>query len=169
MLLTGSVPYAFSPCHHTKNMLSDTYRFLANTISSRLPSTPVHCRSDNPVLPNSLPLERTAVFFDYVVVDGKRYHASQTVRCNRSSFIHVLIPGPHPVDAYGELLEVFQFNQDFRHTGPSLRLAQVRWFSPWTGDRESIWDDLCAAHPTRYSFSDYLHTAAKLLMSVCGN
>lgn len=168
-MLTGSVPYAFSPRHHTKNMSSDTYRFVANTICSRFPSTPVHCRSDNPVHPNSLPLERTAVFFDYVVVDGKRYHASRTVGCNRSSFVHVLIPGPCPVDAYGELLEVFQFNQDFRHIGSSIQLAHVRWFRPWTEERECIWDDLCASHPSHYSFSDYLHTTAKQLTSVSGN
>jgi hypothetical protein len=142
------LPYAFSPRHHTKTMLSDTYRLLADSICSRFPSTPVHCHSDNAVLPNSLPLERTAVFFDYVVVDGKRYHASHTMGCNRSSFVHVLIPGPHPVDAYGELLEIFQFNQDFQHTGSSLRMARVRWFNPWTGECENIWDDLYASHPT---------------------
>ena len=152
VLLTESVPYAFSPHHHTRHMSSDTYRLLANTICSRFPSTPIHCRSDNLVFPNSLPLERTALFFDYIVVDSKRYHASRTVRSNRLSFVHVLIPGPSPVGAYRELLEVFQLNQDFRHTGSSLRLAHMRWFRPWTGERESIWDDLCILNlPTECS------------------
>jgi len=145
------VPYAFSPYHHIKNMSSDTYRLLTNMICSRFPSTPVHCQSDTAVLPNSIPLECTALFFDYVVVDGKRYHASHMVRCNMSSFVHILIPGPQPVDAYGELLEVFQFNQDFQHSGSLLRLACVRWFSAWTGEWESIWEDLCTSH----TISDY--------------
>jgi hypothetical protein len=152
LLLTESVPYAFSPHHHTRHMSSDTYRLLANTICSRFPSTPIHCCSDNPVFPNSLPLERTALFFDYIVVNSKQYHASHTVGSNRSSFVHVLIPGPSPVGTYGELLEVFQLNQDFRHTGSSLRLARMRWFRPWTGEHESIWDDLCVSNlPTECS------------------
>ena len=71
LLLTESVPYAFSLHYHTRHMSLDTYHLLANTICSRFPSTPIHCRSDNPVFPNSLPLECTALFFDYVVVDGK--------------------------------------------------------------------------------------------------
>ena len=152
--MTGRVPYAFSPRHHIENMSSDTYCLLANMICSRFPSTPVHCRSDNVVLPNSIPLEHTALFFDYVVVDGKQYHASCTIGCNRSSFVHVLIPGPHPINAYGELLEVFQFNQDFCQSSSSLWLARMRWFSAWTGERESIWEDLCISHlPTQYSVS----------------
>jgi len=130
LLLTESVPYTFSPHHHTRHMSSDTYRLLANTICSRFPSTPVHCHSDNPVFPNSLPFECTALFFDYVVVNSKRYDASHTVGSNRSSFMHILIPEPSPVSAYGELLEVFQLNQDFRHTRSSLQLAHVQWFRP---------------------------------------
>jgi hypothetical protein len=103
----------FSLHHHTRHMSSDTYCLLANTICSRFPSTPVHCCSANLVLPNSLPLERMALFFNYIVVNGKQYHASRTIRSNRSSFMHVLIPGLSPVDTYREILKVFQFNQDF--------------------------------------------------------
>jgi hypothetical protein len=152
LLLTESVPYTFSPHHYTRHMSSDMYHLLANTICSRFPLTPIHCHLDNLVFPNSLPLERTALFFDYIVVDGKRYHASHTVRSNRLSFVHVLIPGPSSVGAYGELLEVFQLNQDFRHTGSSLWLAHVRWFRLWTGEHESIWNDLCVSNlPTKCS------------------
>jgi hypothetical protein len=71
LLLTESVPYAFSPHHHTRHMSLDMYRLLANTICFRFPSTPVHCHSDNPVFPDSLPLKHTALFFNYIVVDGK--------------------------------------------------------------------------------------------------
>jgi hypothetical protein len=130
LLLTESVPYAFSLHYHTRHMSLDTYHLLANTICSRFPSTPVHCHLDNPVFPNSLPLECTALFFDYVVVNGKQYHASHTVRSNRLSFVHILIPGPSPVGAYRELLKVFQLNQDFQHTSSSLWLAHMWWFRP---------------------------------------
>jgi hypothetical protein len=152
-------------------MSLDTYHLLANMICSRFPSMPIHCRSDTAVLPNSIPLECTTLFFDYVVVNGKRYHASHVVGCNRSSFVHVLIPGPQPVDAYGELLEVFQFNQDFRQSGSLLWLAHIQWFSAWTREQESIWEDLCISHlPTQYSVHLLtLCPVAKQSMYIYGN
>lgn len=139
-VLTGNIPYALSPRRQLQNMLSDTYRLLANEICLRYPLTPVHCRSDAIVASNSLPLDRKAIFFDYVVVNGKRYYASWTVGWNKSSFVRVLIPGSSPVTAYGELLEIFQFSQDFGQTECPLWLAWVRWLTPWNGDCDSIWD-----------------------------
>lgn len=91
-------------------MSSDTYRLLADTICLRFPSTPVHHRSDRAVLPNSLPLDHAATFFKYLIVDGKQYYTSRKVGWNKSSFVHIFIPGPSPMDAYGEILEVFQFD-----------------------------------------------------------
>src|SRR6266576_1864279 len=98
-------------------MSSETYRLLAHTICVRYPATPVHCRSVHAVTPNSLPLDHTAIFFEYVVVDGKRFYASLTVGWNKSSLVHVIIPGPFPVDAYGEVLKILQIDQDFRNMG----------------------------------------------------
>jgi hypothetical protein len=103
---------------------------------------PVHCRSDRAVAPNSLPLEHIATFFEYVVVNGKRFYASRTVGWNKSSLVHAVIPGPIPKDAYGEVLEILQINQDFRNTGTPLWFARVRWFKPWCGERDQIWDNL---------------------------
>jgi hypothetical protein len=123
-------------------MSSETYRLLANTIRIRYPTFPVHCRSERPTDRNSVPLDWAATFFEYIVVDGKRYHASLTVMSNSSSFVHVVIPAPSPVDAYGEVLEIFQFNQDFRRVGRPMWLARLRWFKPWNGQREKLWDDL---------------------------
>ena len=123
-------------------MSMDTYRLLADTICVKFPSTPVHRRSDPAAFPHSLPLDHTATFFEYVVVDGKRYYASRLVGWNKSSFVHVVIPGSSPTDAYGEMLEVFQFDQDFRQAGCPMWFAHVRWFKPWSGERESIWDNL---------------------------
>jgi hypothetical protein len=110
-LIIGVLLYSFSPRHHTGNMSSDTYRLVAEMINGRFPLTPVHCRSDWPRHCNSLPLDRTAMFFKYVVLEGKRYHASCTVGTNKSSFTHIVIPGSSPINAYGEILEIFQVNQ----------------------------------------------------------
>jgi len=126
-------------------MSSDTYRTLADTICSRYPGTPVHCRSDRSVLCNSIPLERSATFFEYVVIDGKRYSASRTVGSNRSSLVHVIIPGTPQIHGYGEVLEIFQFNLVFSSSESQLWFAQVRWFKAWPGEREYIWDELCVS------------------------
>jgi hypothetical protein len=123
-------------------MSSDTYRLLANEICLRYPLTPVHCRSDASAASNSLPLGCKAIFFEYVVVNGKRYYMSWTVGWNKSSFVQVLIPGSSQVTAYGELLEIFQFSQDFGQTVCPLWLVRVRWLTPWDGERDSIWDNL---------------------------
>lgn len=134
--------YALSPQHHKQQMSTETYRLLAFTICRLFPLTPVHCRSDRPVVSHSLPLNHHAVFFDYVVIDGKRYYASRTVGTNRSSLVHAIIPGPSPVHAYGEILEIFQFDQKFRAVNEPLWFARMRWFVPWRGECEQVWSDL---------------------------
>jgi hypothetical protein len=141
-LWTGGVPYALSLQHQMKSLSLDTYHLLADTICLRFPSTPVHCCSDHTVFPNSLPLDHTAIFFEYVIVDGKRYYTSHMTGCNKSSFIHVVIPGPFLMNAYGEILEIFQFDQDFRQTGCLVWFAHIRWFKSWSGEREGVWDNL---------------------------
>ncbi|KIO14438.1 hypothetical protein M404DRAFT_1009458 [Pisolithus tinctorius Marx 270] len=94
------------------------------------------------VVAHSIPLDRTATFFDYVIVGGRRYHASRTLGSRNSSLVHVAIPqrnGQPPVDAYGELLEIFRFNQDIHFQGESMYFLRARWFKRWNGDREDMW------------------------------
>jgi hypothetical protein len=121
--------YTLSPRHQTKQMSSDTYQLLARTICIRFPLTPVHCRYDAPIVPHSIPLDHMAVFFDYVVIRGKRYNASHTTGSNNSSFVHVLIPQTDatPIHAYGEVLEIFQYMQNFRGVGSPMWFVQMRW------------------------------------------
>src|SRR6266852_5186289 len=138
----GGVSYGLSPRRQIRKMSSETYRLLVHTICKRYPTTPVHCRSDHTIFPNSLPLEHTAIFFEYVVVSGKRFYASRTVGWNKSSLVHVIIPGPLPKDAYGEVLKILQIDQDFRKTGHPLWFTRMHWFKPWHGERDSIWDTL---------------------------
>ena len=135
----GYLPYGLSPRRHSGNMCSEMYRLVAETICTRFLLTPVHCRSDRPIFPNSLPLNRTATFFEYVIIGGKRYHASRTVGMNKSSFAHVVIPEPSPVNAYGEIQEIIQVNQ-LSHR--PLWFVRMRWFKAWTSEREQLWDDL---------------------------
>ncbi len=142
MIVIDGVPYALSPHCQIRTIPSETYRLLAHAICLRYPATPVHCRSERPLTSNSLPLHHSATFFEYVVIDGKRFYASRTVGWNKSSFVHVVIPGTSPQDAYAEVLEILQIDQDFRNAGHPLWLAQVRWLKPWRRECDQIWDKM---------------------------
>ncbi|KAG1774332.1 hypothetical protein EV702DRAFT_1047887 [Suillus placidus] len=87
------------------------------------------------------------VFFDYVVID--------TVGTNCSSLVHVIIPGITVIHAYGEVLEIFQFNQRFRNVDDSLWFARMRWFVPWRGEREKVWDDFYSADVRLWQLGEY--------------
>jgi len=141
-IMIGGVSYALSPRCQVRKMSTDTYHLLTQTIQTRYPESPIHCRSDRTITHNSLPLENIATFFKYIVVNGKHFFASQTAGWNKSLLVHVLIPGPIPRDAYGEVLEILQINQDFWNKTCPLWIAQVRWFKPWSGEQDQIWHNL---------------------------
>lgn len=116
-------------------MSTETYRLLARTLSSLFPDTPVHCQSQRPINARSIPLDQTATFFDYAVLNGSRYYASRATGSNRSSLVEVGIG--HDIK-FGELLEIFEFDQG--KTGSPLRFGRMRWFKESTGPHEPVWD-----------------------------
>ncbi|KAG2076598.1 hypothetical protein BDR04DRAFT_1149040 [Suillus decipiens] len=146
--------YALSPRHHKQQMSTETYQLLAFTICCLFPLTPVHCRSDHPVVPHSLPLNRHAVFFDYVVID---------VGTNWSSLVHVIIPGPHPIHAYGEILKIFQFDQKFHAVDEPLWFSRMRWFVPWRGECERVWSDFYSTDLRLWKLGEYADQETQLL------
>jgi len=138
ILNIACVLYGLSPRCHKDNMSSDTYQLVVEAICSQFPLTPVHCRSECPIFPNSLPLKRTATFFEYVVIGGKRYHASCAVGTNKSSFAHVIIPGPSLANIYGEVLEFIQVNQQIQQNGRPLWFIRMQWFKAWASEHEQL-------------------------------
>lgn len=135
--------YELSPRHHTRPLPSDTYRFLVQTLCFRFPETPVHCRHQTALVRNSTPLSYQATFFDYVIINGRRYYASRTIGSNRSSLVHVIIPGTPPTHAFGEVLEIFQISQPLEADQTRLSwFARARWFMSWGGDLDGVWADL---------------------------
>ena len=121
---------------------SETYWLLARALNARFPLSPVHCQHERPASPHSVPLNLKGIFYDYVVIDGKRFHASRAVGTQRSSLIHVRIPGQVTVHAYGEVLEIFQVDQHICNGKRVLWFAHMQWFKPYQGNQRTIWDDL---------------------------
>jgi len=137
--------YGLSPQRQRQMMSMETYEHLASTISLQLPTTPVHCRYNHPLVPHSIQLDQEAIFFEYVIICGKRYYASRSVGTCSSSLVQVSVPfldGSGSTVVYGEILEVFQFNQDIHHVNESMWFARMRWFKQWTGECEEIWETL---------------------------
>lgn len=115
-------------------MLSVTYCLLAYTLCLCYPATPIHCHSDYALTSNSLLLENMAMFFKYIIINGKQFYTFLTVGSNRSSLVHVVIPGLFPTDIYGKVLEILQIDQDFQNKGYLLWLTCMQWFKPWYGE-----------------------------------
>ena len=141
ILNIACVSYILSPRHHKDNMSSDIYHII-KALCSQFLLTPVHCQSECPIFPNSLLLERTAMFFKYIVIGGKCYHALHAVGTNKSLFVHIVIPGPSPANVYGKVLEFIQVNQQIQQNGHPLWFIQIWWFQGWASEYEQLWDDL---------------------------
>ena|SRR5271170_1154617 len=135
--------YQFSSRCEDRLMTTNMYRQLAKTLSSWNPGMPYHCQSDRPTNPNSVPLDQTATFYDFVILNGSRFYSSHAVSSNRASLVEVNLVDPNSNQTFlrcGELLEIFRFDQGQR--GSPVWLGQMRWFREWKGEHESVWDDL---------------------------
>ncbi|KZT18076.1 hypothetical protein NEOLEDRAFT_1081034 [Neolentinus lepideus HHB14362 ss-1] len=90
----------------------------------------------------SIPLEDSAIFYDYVVLNGKRYHASEATGMHRTSMVEVDLKRDNGSirTEYGELLEIFEYDQ--KTLGGPIWLGRIRWFVPWTGARDPVWSTL---------------------------
>ncbi|KAL4078647.1 hypothetical protein V8B97DRAFT_2021036 [Scleroderma yunnanense] len=98
--------YGLSPHQHLKPLPYETYKALAHVICL------------------CIALDHTATFFDYMIMDSQK----------NSSLIHVVIPqknGQPLVDAFGEILEIFRFDQDIQYQGQSMYFVCI--------EREHIW------------------------------
>ena len=138
----AGLTYALSPCRWESMFSSETYWLLACALNARFPLSLVHCQHEWPASPHSIPLILKGIFYDYVVIDGKRFHASRVVGTQQSSLVHVRIPGQVTMRAYGEILEIFQVDQHLRDGKWVLWFARMRWFKPYQGNQRTIWDDL---------------------------
>lgn len=148
-----------------KAMGSETYQLVAQMICLHFPETPVHCRHQAATMSNSLPLSYEATFFDYVILNGKRYYASHAVRGNWSSFVHVVIPGESATHAFREILKIFQIYQLLRAgMNHMLWFACLWWFKSWEGDLDDVWANLWVEFYmlSLYSVSNIKHSSRRV-------
>ena len=120
-------------------MSTDLYQATLRYFQRKYPHWHIHSRFGRRLFTDSLPLTQEVISFDYVTLNGQRFYAERQSGNGAASLIEAKVSWSQQLAA-GKLLDVFQFQQDAHH--PPLWLAHVRWFKPWTGPREAIWDQL---------------------------
>ncbi|KAJ7852606.1 hypothetical protein B0H13DRAFT_2359401 [Mycena leptocephala] len=151
----AKLAYEFSPHSKVGLMTDETYHQLAGALTKHFPDVRVHCISDPAPHPDSIPLNTQATFYNYVVVDGRRYYASSRARSNRSSLIQAAIPTGTGISLHcGELLEIFKFQQCA--DGTELWFGRVRWFTTYRGTPEPIWEKFACRNVALWEIEEYI-------------
>ncbi|KAI0046240.1 hypothetical protein FA95DRAFT_1405115 [Auriscalpium vulgare] len=134
-----ALSYSLSARYEERPLASRTYHLLVHQLNNIFPNTHFHPRTEIPRHPSSLPLPVDATFFDYVVLNGQRYHASPNLdTATARSLVQVqyhMLSGDTRLEC-GELLEIFRYDH-----GPNrqpLWFGHVRWFVPWRGRRDQM-------------------------------
>ena len=139
-----NVKWELSPRYEQKKMDRQLYYRMLCYLAEHYPLRHLHSCFGRPEYPDSQPLFENALFFDYVVLQGHRYYASIQSGTKHSSLVEVELPsidqpaGHRPKRGRGELLRLIQFQQS-PNESPAW-VAQMRWFKPWTGVYDTVWD-----------------------------
>jgi hypothetical protein len=141
--LIVAISYSLSPRSTERSMSSEIYHLLLREFTILFPDQHYHNRMHQPHNQNSIPLSNKAIFFDYVIVNGHRYHASNGVDSgvNAQSLIHVEVQADTDFRRVqcGELLDIIQFSGG--PTKDPLWFGRICWFKTWTGPCPRIWDE----------------------------
>lgn len=186
--IKGGVSFVLSLWYQTRNTSFMTYCLLACILNKRYPVTPVYCWSDHFAIPNSLPLDHTAIFFEYVIINSKWFFASQTVRWNKLSLILYmwLFQGPFSKMCMVKYSRYYRFIRSFIIQGIHCSLFRCDGSShgrKWEG----MWDNLWVPHiwlidssrclllsdlPTlvlMFTYETLKNTKTKTLVSLCSS
>ncbi|RXW14412.1 hypothetical protein EST38_g11447 [Candolleomyces aberdarensis] len=154
--IDDSVIYAFSPRFETRRLDSALYYRLLNYLSTVFPSENLRSWNEADPLPGSVPLVSEALFFDYVIIQGRRYHASHRAGNAKNSMVEVFVSQMGNT-WIGELQDIIQIEQkpskfvlgSFRWLQPlALDLSQSLW-QTYTPLGVQLWDLNANAHPAR--------------------
>ena len=129
--------------------MSVLYLELLRYLALYLPDIKLHSNiTPNPSL-DSIPLTREAYFFDYAIIEGRRFHASErgSVDSRGNAMVQVRISERGDTWA-GELLDIIHIDQE---PGLRLTLGHFRWLAPLHLDlSDSVWASLYVQCPSLF-------------------
>ncbi|KAJ7188886.1 hypothetical protein C8R46DRAFT_1024111 [Mycena filopes] len=149
----AGITFQLSPRAEKGKLPSDLYDSLLQHLQLRLTNLQLHSYfSVGP--PGSWTLSSHAVFFDYVVIQNRRFLASSRAASSANSLVAVRTSSAPGASLWvGELLAVFAIKQD--NIGMH-RFGHVRWLRPSTTPiAGTVWSDFAALtvqvwHPNNY-------------------
>ncbi|KZV76257.1 hypothetical protein PENSPDRAFT_476384 [Peniophora sp. CONT] len=140
-LSVASTQFALSSRWEMRSMPSETYRLLVDQLNIMFAQDGLRFHSRRQALPTpqSIAVEIDARFYDYVVLDGRRFHASSHANTPAQSLVEVHVPALNGVvrKEYGELVEILQYDQ--LPGGRCIWLGHIRWFTRWEGQLPPSW------------------------------
>ncbi|KAJ7156359.1 hypothetical protein C8R46DRAFT_1115786 [Mycena filopes] len=151
--LDAGITFQLSTRAEKGKLPSDLYDSLLQHLQLRLTNLQLHSYfSIGP--PGSWTLSGHAVFFDYVVIQNRRFLASSRAASSANSLVAVRTSSAPGASLWvGELLAVFAIKQDNIGTH---RFGHVRWLRPSTTPiAGTVWSDFAALtvqvwHPNNY-------------------
>ncbi|OBZ79611.1 hypothetical protein A0H81_00065 [Grifola frondosa] len=148
--------YAMSPRRKTSTLSSQgLYDVLLHHFHTTWPSWHIHSQTGCAMDADSLPLEDAVIFFNYVQFGKSRFYASNLSGQLAASLVKVYMsttPGM-PQTSCAQLTDIFQFQQNL--SSPPMWFGHVRWFKPWSGPREPIWDQFATLNVRLWNLEEY--------------
>lgn len=134
---SDGVDFSFSPRYSIQILDGTLYTAVLKHLSLLFPNAGLRSLiMPNPPI-NSIPLNNRVLHFDYVVVNGNWYLASNCAANNTSSLVECVVDGTGMTTG-GELTDIIHINQAPHGI---FSLARIRWFRPLRLDlTNTIWD-----------------------------
>lgn len=133
---SDGVNFSFSPRYSIQTLDGALYTTVLQHLSLLFPHAGLCSLIQPNPLTNSIPLNNRALHFDYVVVNGIRYLASNRAANNMSSLVECVVDGVGTT-LVRELTDIIHINQAPHGV---FSLARVWWFRPLQLDlTNTIW------------------------------
>jgi len=134
-----AITFAFSPRSETQICDGQLYNKLLTRLKSLFPQLSLRSILDLNPTSWSVPLQQSATFYDYAIVNQHRYYASNRTTSTSSSLVEVVVSETGRTWV-GELMDIIHINQS---NGYIFTLGHIRWFRPLYVDiSQTIWEAL---------------------------
>ncbi|KAI0054356.1 hypothetical protein BV25DRAFT_1951632 [Artomyces pyxidatus] len=105
-----TILFALSPRYEKQTIDGPIYSSILRHLTMIFPGIPLRSHISSDLAPGTIPLQATGTFFDYTVIRGRRYHASQRATKPAGSLVEVDVDNSGRTWA-GELLDIIQIDQ----------------------------------------------------------